>query len=633
MHQRSPFRGSHDAGRRHMTAMAVPSRRATPPKLKQAFTRREMLTAAAGATVAGGAGFGAWKSGTGPATGNPALSAASPTPSSGSHGSLMNPSPAARPSSMEGSGSVASDMVEETSIGELRTAYSKGWFTVSEYVEATVDRIRSMDKRGPVLNAVIELNPEAMDIAEQLDRETRQGVSRGPLHGVPVLVKDLFATNDRMRTTAGSLALARNAVIRDAFLIETLRNAGAVIIGKTNLTEFSNFRGGTRSGWSSRGGQTVNPYVLTHSAWGSSTGSAVGAAASYAPFTVGLETDGSIICPASACGVVGLKPTTGLVSRNGVLGISFTQDSPGPMGRTVEDVAYALGAMVGYDPADMAYGQFAHFAPAARFETLPVPNAGTRDYTKALDPAGLKGARIGVCRSMFEFDPVADAHVEVALDAMRDAGAEIIDDIYMEAAAIVNGDINRGAVLITEFAWGFQDFLDTYMPDGPVTSLADVVNFNYEHADETMVFGGQEGLEVSLEAGSIDDAWYQEQVARNIEITRDQGIDLTMDTYKLDALVAPSTAIPSSLAEEAFLGSSTRVASMAGYPSLTLPIGYTNGLPAGLHMFGRAFSEATLLKLAYSLEQTLQARKVPQYLEEQPWDDGEAPVNGDGTGG
>jgi len=229
-------------------------------------------------------------------------------------------------------------MVVETSISGIRTGYDKGWYTVAEYTQAALDRIEAMDQRGPMLNAVIELNPDAMDIAEQLDREAREGRLRGPLHGMPVLVKDVFATGDSMRTTAGSLALERNEVIQDAFMIEALRNAGAVILGKTNLTEFSNFRGGTPSGWSSRGGQTVNPYVLSYSAWGSSTGSAVAAAASYVPFSIGAETDGSIICPAAACGVVGMKPTVGLVSRRGTLGISFIQDSPGPIGRTVEDV-------------------------------------------------------------------------------------------------------------------------------------------------------------------------------------------------------------------------------------------------------------------------------------------------------
>lgn len=626
----------------HRPQQARSSRGTSPGK--RGLTRREVIRASVGAAVTGGVGFTVWKSGLGPAPDGRMIAATTPGPTSILAGAdatppsssriVVGPTSASFQSSTPEPGSVGSDMVVETSIADIRAAYDRGWFTVSEYLEATLARIESMDAQGPALRAVIELNPEVMDIAAQLDREMRRGQTRGPLHGVPVLVKDIFATNDQMRTTAGSLALRENIAIRDAFLVKMLRDAGAIILGKTNLTEFSNFRGGTPNGWSSRGGQTVNPYVLTYSAWGSSTGSAVAAAASYVPFAIGSETDGSIICPASACGVVGLKPTVGLVSRRGSLGISFTQDSPGPIGRTVEDVAYALGAMVGYDPEDMAFGRFREFAPAAGMKHFPVPSAGTVDYTGALDQAGLKGARIGVCRSMFGFDPVVDAHVEVALDAMREAGAEVIDEIYMEAAAVVSDAVDESNVLVTEFGWRFQDFLDTCMPGGPITSLADVIEFNNEHPDETLVYGGQEGFERSLDMGSIDDPWYRALVARNTYTTRDQGIDLTMDTYELDALVAPSTGIPTTLVIDRLPGSSTQVASMAGYPSLTLPIGYTNGLPAGLHIFGRAFSERTILKLAYSLEQTLQARKVPQYLEEEPGDDNtpRKPL-GDGTGG
>lgn len=594
---------------------------------KQAVTRREILSATAGASVAGGVGLFAWKSGIGsvlggrsPVTSTPPAASTLPlsTPPAAS-GIVIDPTPTPFTTPTPEPGSPPSDMVKETSIRELRMAYDKGWFSVSEYAEATIDRIESMDTWGPSLRAVIELNPDAMDIAEQLDREAREGRIRGPLHGVPVLVKDVFATADRMRTTAGSLALGENEAIRDAFLIRRLRDAGAIILGKTNLSEFSNFRGGLPSGWSSRGGQTVNPYVLTHSAWGSSTGSAVAAAASYAPFTIGVETDGSIICPASACGVVGLKPTVGLVSRRGGIPISFTQDSPGPIGRTVEDVAWALSAMAGYDREDMAFGRFADTSPAAAFDRTPVPEPGMKDYTRVLDRDGLRGARIGVCRSMFGFDLRADAHVENALDAMREAGAEVIDDIYMDAAGILRDSGTEGNVLLVEFAWGFQHFLDTYMPEGPIRSLQDVVDYNYAHWEETLSAGGQEGLEAALSAGSINDAWYQELVREHVTTAREQGIDLTMDMYKLDALVAPSAPIPNSLMAENFSGSSTQVPSMAGYPSLTLPIGYSSELPAGLHMFGRAFSEGTLLRLAYSLEQTLQARMVPEYLDEAPW--------------
>lgn len=604
-----------------------PSTPTNPTPGKQGISRRELLSAGAGAAFAAGVGGAVWKSGIIPSFGGkkapavvatpvPDLAVQAPAPSPEI---FLDPTPTPFPTATVEPGAPASDLVVESTISEIRMGLDKGWFTVSEYIEAALQRIDSMDQQGPMLNAVIELNPDAMEIAAQLDEEARNGRIRGPMHGIPVLVKDIYATADQMRTTAGSIALENNRVVRDAFMIEVLRDAGAVILGKTNLTEFSNFRGGTPNGWSSRGGQTLNPNVLSHTAWGSSTGSAAAVAASYVPFSIGSETDGSIICPAAACGVVGMKPTIGLVSRRGGLGISFIQDSPGPMGRTVEDVAYGLSAMVGYDPLDMAFGDFAQYAPAARFDTMPVPDPGVQNYLRALDRDGLRGARIGVCRSMFGFDPIVDAHVEVALDAMRQAGAEVIDDIYMEAAGIVSDSINEGNMVTMEFGWGFQNFLDNFMPGGPITNLADVINFNYEHADETLLFGGQDGLEVALYAASIEDPRFEELVATNVRTTRDEGIDLIMDQYNLDALVAPSTSIPGSLYGPLSFGSSAQVPSMAGYPSITIPIGYTSSLPAGLHMFGRAFSEKTLLKLAYSLEQTMQVRQEPQYLEDVDW--------------
>lgn len=513
----------------------------------------------------------------------------------------------------------ASDMVEETGIAEIRRGYDEGWFSVEEYIQASLDRINAMDQQGPGLNAVIEVNQDALELARALDEEARQGHRRGPMHGIPVLLKDVFATNDDMRTTAGSLALADNDVVQDAFIVEALREAGAVILGKTNLTEFSNFRGGTPNGWSSRGGQTVNPYITSFSAWGSSTGSATAVAASYVPLSIGVETDGSILCPASACGIVGLKPTVGLVSRRGSLGISFIQDSAGPMGRTVEDVAFGLSAIAGYDPEDMAFdAQFGRFSPAAR-AGLP-HGVGERDYTRVLDPEGLRSARIGVCRSLFGVDAHVDAHVETALEAMREAGAEVIDDIYMDAAGMVAGSHTEGNMLVMEFGWKLQRFLDTYMPYGPVRSLEDVIEFNNWHADTALVYGGQDGLELALWAASVEDPWFEELVTTNTTTTRDYGIDLVMDQFDLDALVAPTTSLPTSLAADALLGSSTQVPSMAGYPSLTMPIGYTFGIPAGIHLFGRAFSEQTLLRLAYGLEQTLQARRPPEYLPEPPAD-------------
>lgn len=623
MTQRPPLRQAH-ANTRQSPSRQRPARKASAAGI----TRREMLSAASGAVVAAGVGAVAWKVGFGP-SGSPQQSAlASPEPTASPTPRVATPpriavqaSPEPEPTQTPVPGSPASDMVEETSIAEINRGLEEGWFSIEEYIQASLDRIDAMDQQGPGLNAVIELNPDALAIARELDEEARQGRRRGPMHGIPVLVKDVFATHDAMRTTAGSLALADNQTMRDAFMIEALREAGAVILGKTNMTEFSNFRGGTPSGWSSRGGFTVNPYITSFSAWGSSTGSAVSVAASYVPLSIGAETDGSILCPASACGIVGLKPTVGLVSRRGSLGISFIQDSPGPMGRTVEDVAYGLSAIAGYDAGDMAFdAHFGQHSPAARFDQIPVPNIGERDYTRVLDPDGLRGARIGVCRSMFGFDPTVDAHVENALDAMREAGAEIIDDIWMDAVGVVAGSGTEGNMLVMEFGRTFQQFLDGYLSDGPIRSLADVVEFNYAHPDQTLMHGGQEGLEIALQAAPVEDWWFGELVTGNITATRDNGIDLTMDQYDLDALVAPTAGLPTSLALDAMRGASSQVPSMAGYPSLTLPVGYSYGIPAGIHFFGRAFSEQTLLKLAYGLEQNLQARRPPEYLTTPPAD-------------
>lgn len=617
-----------------------PSSTPRPPSSSSGINRREMLSATAGAAAAIAAGVGvvAWKSGFGFDLDGRLTSAATPTPTPTVAPNQRPPATTETrvefPASPETTGMprmAASEMVEEVGVAALRQSFDDGSFSITEYLEATLGRIDAMDAKGPTLRAVIELNPDAMEIAGQLEEEARRGQIRGPLHGIPVLVKDIFATADDMLTTSGSLAMVENEVIRDAFLVEQLRNAGAVLIGKTNLTEWSNFTGNAPAGWSSRGGQTVNPYITDHTAWGSSTGSAVAVAASYVPIAVGAETDGSIICPASACGVVGLKPTVGLVSRSGGIPITFTQDSPGPIGRTVEDVAYMLNALAGYDPEDVAFGMMARFAPAARFDEFPVQNVGGIDYTKALDPNGLKGARIGVCRGMFGFDPVTDALVEEAIVAMADAGAEIIDEIYMDASSLLADDTGGGTMMIVEFGWGIQNFIDNYMPGGPMTSLQDIVNFNYENAMETLPFSDEDGLAVALSTGTIEDQWYLDLVNSKVSTARDRGIDPVMDLHNLDALIAPSTGLPTPLDDLVFLGSSTQVPSVAGYPSLTLPVGFAGGLPAGMHMFGRAFSEATLLRLAYSLEQNLQARKPPTYLDSAPGDDGSTPS--DGTGG
>jgi len=606
------------------------------------MSRREVLSATGGAAAAGVVGVVAWTSGLlDSARETVTTDQPTPTPTSPAVRTVSTPAPRATPAPAV----AAADMLEEASVASLRRGLDAGSFSVAELTQAALDRIAALDRTGPALGAVIEVNPDALEIAARLDEEARDGRVRGPLHGIPVLVKDVFATADRMRTTAGSLALAENAVVRDAFLIERLRDAGALLLGKTNLTEFSNFKGnGGASGWSARGGQTRNPYVLSHSAWGSSSGSAVAVAASYAPLAIGAETDGSILCPAAACGVVGIKPTVGLVSRQGGLPISFTQDSPGPMARNVEDAALLLTALAGHDPDDWAHGEFAGYAPAAWTSGTPVP-AGGVDYTAALDPDGLRGARIGVCRSLFGFDPYVDTLMEEALDAMREAGAEIVDEIYIGATELLATSGNEGIVLLTEFAHGIEQFIAGYMPDGPVASLADIVRFNAEHADEELRYSGQEVLEAALEAGTIRDDVYLAALTRNLAMARDEGIDQAMDGHALDALVAPTAGLATRIDpySDAFTGSSAQLAAVAGYPSITVPIGRYNALPAGMHLFGRAFSEATLIRLAYGVERALDVREAPGYLDEPPLGEVEMPAPdeepydevapSDGTGG
>lgn len=513
-------------------------------------------------------------------------------------------------------------IIEETSVADLRAGLDNKEFSVTDIVEASLARIEAMDEQGPILNAMIETNPDAIAIAEQLDEELRAGQRRGPLHGIPVVLKDVFATADAMLTTTGSISLEGNRVTRDAFIVEQMREAGMVILGKGNLTEWSNFRGnGMPNGWSSRGGLTVNPYVTSHTAWGSSTGPAVAVAASYAPLGVGAETDGSIIAPAAAAGVVGLKPTVGLVSRQGALGISYSQDSPGPMGRSVEDVAYLLEALAGYDPTDHAFGPLGEHFPWADFAEFPVPQPRTRSYVKTLDSAGLKDVRVGVVRSFFGFDAQADMHVEEAILAMQDAGAEIIDGLYMGTYPSFYDGIGEGNVITAEFTYLLNEFLGTYCPGGPMQTLDDIIAYHWDNPDATKFWGGGDGLLIaqSFSPDAIYQSWYLDQLALNHSLTREQGIDLMMDEDDLDVLVAPSTGIPTEI-YGAFPGASTQAPAMAGYPSLTMPIGYSNGLPAGLHLFGRAFSERKILRYAHALEQTMNVRRPPQYLDEVPWD-------------
>jgi len=506
----------------------------------------------------------------------------------------------------------ANELLIETTVADLAAAISRREVSVAAVVEAAERRVARYDE---LYGAVIEMNPDAMEIARQLDAELDQGRYRGPLHGVPVLLKDIVATADNMRTTAGALALEQNTVVEDATIARLLRDAGAVILGKTNLTEWSNVRsGGQTAGWSDRGGQTRNPYNAMMSPWGSSSGSAAAMALSYAPLAIGAETNGSIICPAAACGVVGLKPTVGLVSRVGVMPVTRTLDSPGPIARTVADVALAMNVLAGFDPEDPAYGELGWTSPASTVGGSPVPAFGEIDYTAALDPNGLQGARLGICWQLWGMDPDADQVAEEVVEQLRQAGAEVIDDVSIDTLAELEELGSVAEVVNAEFAAGMATFFERFMPEGPITSLQQVVEWNSEHADVALAVTGQDGLVEASEALSLDDPAYIEAVSTMISLARGEGIDAAMDEYELDAFVAPTAPVPTEITIGAgtdFNGSSAKAAAMAGYPSITIPMGQVNGLPVGLHLCGRAFSEPTLIRLAYSIEQLLQARVPP----------------------
>jgi amidase len=503
------------------------------------------------------------------------------------------PPPASRPDDFP---------LAEATVDQLQAAMQAGKLTAKALAEQYLARIDAVDQRGPAVNAVLELNPDALAIAEALDAERKAKGPRGPLHGIPVLLKDNLATVDKLQTTAGSLALLGVAPPRDAFVVERLRAAGAVILGKTNLSEWANFRSThASSGWSGRGGQTRNPYALDRTPSGSSSGSAVAAAANLCAVAVGTETDGSIVSPSSCCSLVGLKPTVGLLSRAGIVPISHSQDTPGPMCRTVRDTALLLGVMTGVDPRDEA-------TAASRGRALA-------DYTKALDPGGLKGARIGVARTkFFGYSVAVDRLVEAALDVLRRQGATVIDPADLATAG--QFDDAEQEVLLFEFKADLNRYLADLGPASRVHSLAEVIAFNEAHRDAEMPYFAQELLVQAQAKGPLTHPEYQKARAKCLRLSRTLGIDATMDRYRLDALVAPTGAPPwliDLIDGDASTGSSSTPCAVAGYPSLTVPVGYAYGLPVGMSFMGRAFSEATLLKLAYAYEQAAPMRQPPRF--------------------
>jgi amidase len=492
--------------------------------------------------------------------------------------------------------------LEESTVAELQAGMRSGAYTARSIAERLLTRIDEIDRRGPAVNSIIELNPDALAIADDRDQERRAGRIRGPLHGIPILLKDNVDTADRMRTSAGSLALAESVAPRDAFLVERLRDAGAVILGKTNLSEWANFRSThSTSGWSGRGGQTKNPYVLDRNPCGSSSGSGAAVSANLAPLAVGTETDGSIVCPASACGIVGIKPTLGLVSRAGVVPIAHSQDTAGPMARTVADAAVLLGVLAGVDPRDSATGASRGRAQA--------------DYTRVLDPAGLRGARIGVARSFFGFSDAVDRVMNEAVAAMKSAGAIIVDPADMPTKG--KFDDSEFEVLLYEFKAGLNAYLAGLGARAPAKSLADLIAFNEQNRKREMPFFGQEIFVMAQKKGPLTTKAYRLALAKNHRLSRTEGIDAVVAKHRLDAIVAPTggPAWPTDLLNgDHFTGGSSTMAAVAGYPGVTMPAGSVHGLPVGISFFASAYSEPTLIKLAYALEQTLKARTPPRFL-------------------
>jgi amidase len=493
---------------------------------------------------------------------------------------------------------------EEATIAQLQAAMEAGRLTSRQLTEAYIHRIRRIDFAGSRLNSVLQINPDALAIASALDRERRQRGPRGPLHGIPILIKDNYATDDRMETTAGSLALLGSKVPRDAFVVRRLRKAGAVILGKTNLSEWANFRSfQSSSGWSGRAGQCLNPYVLDHNPCGSSSGSGTAPSANLSVAALGTETDGSITCPSALTALVGMKPTLGLTSRSGVIPIAHSQDCTGPMARSVADLATILGPMTGVDPRD----------PATRASR----GKSHRDYRPFLDRNGLRGARIGVWREgNFGFNNESDQIAEEAFSAMSRLGATLVDPADIpQPPELFEAEFT---VLLYEFKADIHKYLSE-LSHTSMRTLADLIRFNNEHAAREMPWFGQEIFLLSETFGPLTDPAYLQALRTSKRLAGPEGIDKVMNRYDLDAIVAPVTSPPWTtdlVLGDHFTFSSTSPAAVAGYPNMTVPAGYAYGqLPVGMSFMGRAWTEPILIKLGYSFEQGTKVRHVPKFLE------------------
>ncbi|HXJ85674.1 MAG TPA: amidase [Candidatus Binatia bacterium] len=492
--------------------------------------------------------------------------------------------------------------LDEITIAELQDGMKSGKFTARLLVEKYTARVNEIDKQGPAVNAVIELNPDAEAIADALDQERKFKGPRGPLHGIPILIKDNIDTADRMMTTAGSLALVGSKPPKDSFVAQKLRAAGAVILGKTNLSEWANIRSShSTSGWSGRGGLTRNPYTLDRNACGSSSGTGAGISANLAAAGIGTETDGSIVCPSSSNGLAGIKPTVGLVSRSGIIPISHSQDGAGPMCRTVRDAAILLGALTGLDPEDSATA-----ASAGKAQT---------DYAQYCDPDGLKGARIGVARKYFGFHDAVDALMEESLDVMKRHGATLVDPADIETFG--KFDDTELLVFLYELKADLNAYLARLGSNAPVRTLKDIIEFNNRNHVKEMPYFGQDLFTKAEAKGPLTEKAYLDALTKNHQLARTEGIDALVDKHKLDAIVAP-TGGPAWLTDlvngDHVAGGSSNAAAVAGYPNINVTAGFIFGLPVGISFFGRAWSEPTLIKLAYAFEQATKARRAPRFL-------------------
>ncbi|MEE2668898.1 MAG: amidase [Gemmatimonadota bacterium] len=498
--------------------------------------------------------------------------------------------------------SVQSFELDEVTVDELQQSMASGERSARSITELYLSRIDALDRQGPELRSVIETNPDALKIADELDDERRSNGPRGPLHGIPIAIKDNIDTSDGMTTTAGSLALEGSIPARDSFVAQKLREAGAIILAKANMSEWAYFRGErATSGWSARGGQCRNPYALDRNPCGSSSGSGVAVSANLAALTVGTETGGSIMCPSSINGVVGIKPTVGLWSRSGIIPISHSQDTAGPMARTVRDAAILLAAVPGVDPRDDA--------------TAASEGNSYADYTQFLDPAGLQGARVGVARSFTGFDPRVIALFDQAIEAMRESGALIIDPANLPPAAW--NDTLPLLVLEYEFKADLNAYLENLGPEAPVKSLTEVIEFNERNRDTEMPYFGQERMYASQARGPLTDETYRNAVRAIQTGNRQDGIDALMSQYDLDAIIAPTMGISWMTdhikGDRLEGGSSAGPAAIAGYPDVSVPMGFVSGLPVGVSFFGRAWSEPTLLRMAYAFEQATSHRRPPMF--------------------